>query len=67
MPGIGDVRHTGPTIDLSATPAQIGRLETLGESTVAVLSAAGIDASSLDALLDAGVIGTPPAGGARQS
>jgi len=42
------------------------RLETLGESTVAVLSAAGIDASSLDALLDAGVIGTRrPA--ARQS
>jgi crotonobetainyl-CoA:carnitine CoA-transferase CaiB-like acyl-CoA transferase len=43
LPDVGAVRHTGRPVTLSCAQEPIGRLEALGESTVAVLSETGLD------------------------
>ena len=56
LPGVGQVRQTGPSIDLSATPVRLGQLEGLGQSTAAVLMDAGLSAEWVDELAGRGVV-----------
>jgi crotonobetainyl-CoA:carnitine CoA-transferase CaiB-like acyl-CoA transferase len=56
VPGVGLVRQPGPSIDLSATPGQLGQLEVLGQSTAAVLMDAGLTADWIDELAARGVV-----------
>ena len=62
VPGTGTVQHTGTAIDLSLTPAQIGPLEGLGESTLRILSDTDLAEASIVELLADGVISDPAAG-----
>ena len=43
LPDVGPVLHTGRPVTLTSTLDPIGRLESLGQSTVAVLSETGLD------------------------
>jgi crotonobetainyl-CoA:carnitine CoA-transferase CaiB-like acyl-CoA transferase len=56
VPGVGQVQHTGPFVDLSATPAVIGTLEELGESTEAVLIGCGYSPAEVADLAARGVV-----------
>lgn len=56
VPGVGAVRHTGAAVDLSATPATIGDLEGLGQSSVELLCAAGLDRATVEGLVADGVV-----------
>ena len=62
VPGVGVVEHTGAAIDLSATPAHLGALEVLGESTRRVLLEAKLSPSEITDLAAAGVIAVHPDG-----
>ena len=64
VPGVGLVEHTGAPIDLSATPAHLGALEVLGESTRRVLLEAKLSPSEITDLAAAGVIAVHPDGAA---
>jgi crotonobetainyl-CoA:carnitine CoA-transferase CaiB-like acyl-CoA transferase len=59
-PRLGEVRHIGSPVKLSATPARIRRTAPLlGEHTRAVLAEAGLDGAEIDELLAAGVAREP--------
>jgi crotonobetainyl-CoA:carnitine CoA-transferase CaiB-like acyl-CoA transferase len=59
-PRLGEVRHIGPPVKLSATPARIRRTAPLlGEHTREVLAEAGLDGAEIDGLLAAGVAREP--------
>lgn len=56
VPDVGTVRHTGAAIDMSVTPATVGCLERLGQSTVELLLAAGVEPERLEELMARGVV-----------
>ncbi|MDP9238247.1 MAG: CoA transferase [Chloroflexota bacterium] len=60
-PLMGPIRMAGPMIQMSETPlAARGASPTLGQHTDDVLRELGYDDARIDALREAGVLGTPP-------
>jgi crotonobetainyl-CoA:carnitine CoA-transferase CaiB-like acyl-CoA transferase len=56
VPGIGSVRQIGSAVDLSATPARLGQLEELGQSTAEILDEVGFSADQIEDLASRGIV-----------